>query len=96
MRRRRKCKRQKTTKITQSIIDELPMGGYVVENKVVKNEGNSTAMNSIMSMNMEKVLGETDADSLCKQQFSSILNLQICSILTILCSLGQMSIVREL
>ena len=32
---------QKTTKITQSIIDELPMGGYVVENKVVKNEGNS-------------------------------------------------------
>ena len=31
---------QKTTKITQSIIDELPMGGYVIENKIVKNEGN--------------------------------------------------------
>ena len=31
---------QKTTKITQSIIDELPMGGYVVENKIVLNESN--------------------------------------------------------
>jgi len=31
---------QKTTKITQSIIDELPLGGYVVENKIVLNESN--------------------------------------------------------
>ena len=32
---------QKTTKITQAVIDELPMGGYVVQNKIVKNEGHS-------------------------------------------------------
>ena len=31
---------QKTTKITQSIIDELPMGGYTVDNKIVLNESN--------------------------------------------------------
>ncbi len=30
---------QSTTKITQSVIDELDIGGYIVVNKVVVNEG---------------------------------------------------------